>query len=253
VPSDTPFRDAEAWLRDRGVERDPIQVPLTPPPAPTTASPEPNPPTASAPDATSAAPPTVKQLQGMVADAEDEQVRRADDLAATPDRSRPTLEDDVAEAVAFLRRSTSTAPQSEGRLRAKLAERGTPQVVIDQALERARRERLVDDPAMAAAIVDERRRKGHSPARIRNDLRARGFTDEVLDDVLRDADAEDPHAAAFAVATDRARRLTGVPADTAFRRVAAHVARRGYPDALARKVARDAVFASRDPERAAGH
>jgi hypothetical protein len=44
-----------------------------------------------------------------------------------------------------------------------------------------------------------------------------------------------------------------VETETAYRRVVGYVARRGYPEALARKVAREAVFASRDAQRAAGH
>lgn len=160
-----------------------------------------------------------------------------------------TLEDDVAVAMGFLRRSANTAPQSEGRLRDKLVARGSSSKVIELALARARRARLVDDDALAAALVAERRGRGHAPARIRRDLRERGFTDDVLEIALGPAQAEDLDAAAFAVALDKASRNTAVPADTAFRRVAAHVQRRGYPDGLARKVAREAVFSTREDER----
>lgn len=227
-PDTAPFKDAEAWLAERSVPRDPIRVTDAP--------------AISAREAT--------DLAGQAARDADQ---RAADEAAHPDPGQRRLEDDVAEAVAFVRRSTSAAPQAEARVRGKLSERGWPPAVIDQALERARAERLVDDAAMAKALVDERRRKGHAPSRIRRDLEARGFDDATLDPLLAAAEAEDPAAAAFAVATDKAQRLTGLDTDTAFRRVAAHVARRGYPDGLARKVARDAVFATRDAERSAGH
>jgi regulatory protein len=258
VANDTPFRDAEAWLAERGVERDPIRVPLRPPEPPA----EPTGPAGTPPadprgplGATGAdAPPvTARQAAGLAADAFDEAVRRADELAATPNRSAPRLEDDVADAVAFVRRSTAGAPQSEGRLREKLTDRGAPAAVIDAAMERARQERLVDDAAMVAALVEEARRKGHAPKRIRNDLRGRGFGDDLLDDALRSAEAEDHEAAAFAIAVDKAAGLTGLAAETAFRRVVSHVARRGYPEGLARKVAREAVFTARDAERTAGH
>jgi regulatory protein len=258
VPDDAPFRDAEAWLAERGIERDPIRVSAHPPPAaapPAARAPgAPSPPGAAPSTATAdGAPVSARQAAGLAADAMDEAVRRADEAAATPDRSAPRLEDDVAEAVAFIRRSTAGAPQSEGRLREKLADRDTPGVAIDAALARARRERLVDDTAMVTALVDEQRRKGHAPARIRSDLRARGFDDDVLDDALRAAEGEDPEAAAFAIADDKASGLTALPAETAFRRVVAHVARRGYPEGLARKVSREAVFSTREAERTAGH
>jgi regulatory protein len=259
VANGSPFRDAEAWLAERGVERDPIRVPLRPPEPP---SAEPVPPAGSQPTGPGgpvgtpggeAPPVTARQAAGLAADALDDAVRRADEAAATPNRSAPRLEDDVADAVAFVRRSTAGAPQSEGRLREKLTDRGTPTAVIDAAMERARQERLVDDAAMVAALVEEARRKGHAPVRIRNDLRARGFGDELLDGALRSAETEDQEAAAFALAADKASGLTGLAAETAFRRVVAHVARRGYPEGLARKVSREAVFSARDAERTAGH
>jgi regulatory protein len=265
MPDDTPFRDAEAWRAARGIGRDPIEVPLHPPtPAePAGADTPPAAPADSGPAGTSElaaqpaggpdVPVTARQAAGLAADAFDDAVRQADERAATPDLGAPRLEDDVAAAVAFVRRSTSGAPQSEGRLREKLADRGTPSAVIEAAMERARRERLVDDAAMVRALVDERRRRGHAPKRIRTDLRARGFTDDVLDEALRAAEAEDQEAAAFAVAADKARGLTSLSAEAAFRRVVAHVARRGYPEGLAREVSREAVFTARDAERAAGH
>ncbi|MFP4149736.1 MAG: RecX family transcriptional regulator, partial [Nitriliruptoraceae bacterium] len=184
------------------------------------------------------------------------QAARDEELAAAERHAAPVtregLEDDVARAVAFIRRSTAAVPQAEGRLDTKLAERGVPDEVRRLALQRARRERLVDDDAMAHALVEERRRAGHAPARIRRDLAARGFERATLDRVLAAVEGEDQEAAAFAVAAQRAERLTGVDAETAYRRVLAYVARRGYPQALARKVSRSAVFASRDPERTAG-
>ena len=236
------FKDAEAWLAERGVRRETIVVPLTAPPADEGASP---PADEGAPPATDegASPATAREARRLAADALDAAVQRSDEQAATPNRSDPRLEDDVAEAVAFLRRSTAMAPQSEGRLREKLAERDTPSVVIERALERARRERL----------VDERRRKGHAPARVRRDLRERGFDDALLDVALAGAETEDPEAAAYALAQDKAARCTSLAPEAAFRRVTAHVVRRGYGEGLARKVAREAVFTARDAQRTAGN
>ena len=261
IDPDLPFRDAEAWLAERGVEREPLRLTPAPPPA-SVPTPSPGPSDASAsdgaPDGVAAAPADVPPLSAREADqlarqaAADAAQRRAD-TAATPAAGERHLEDDVAEAVAFVRRSTSSAPQAEGRLRAKLTARGTPDVVVDQALARARAERLVDDAAMAAAFVAERRRKGHAPTRIRQDLATRGFDTATIAAALAAGAAEDLEAAAFAVARDRAAALTGLPTETAFRRVVGHLARRGYPEALARKVARQAVFRSRDEQRTAGH
>lgn len=251
------FRSAEAWLRERGIRPEPITAPdPTGPDQTDQGSPvlpehgpdvsraesvQPGVPTHARADADGYDHPT-----GPAFDDPD----RSDQHAA--ERSLPsTLEDDVVAAMSFLRRSANAAPQSEGRLREKLADRGCAEQVIERALSRARRERLVDDRALAAALVEERRARGHAPARIRRDLRDRGFEDAVLTDALGTAEAEDLDAVAFDVAIRKAESSTGVPADTAFRRVAAHLQRRGYPDGLARKVAREAVYSSREEERTA--
>jgi len=265
-----PFRDAEAWLAQRGVRREPINVELSESgrgddnggrtDAGTDGS-------APEPDAGSmAAPPGDGSPRGarrpdvsprdaarLEAQSAADAALRDAEVAAAPDPAARRLEDDVSEAVAFVRRSTSATPQSEGRVRDKLAARGWPAAVIDRALERARVERLVDDAAMAAALVAERRAKGHAVARIRRDLRDRGFEDTTLDVALGSAEQEDPEAAAFAVARDKAQQVTGLAAEAAFWRVVGQVVRRGYPEGLARKVAREAVFTTRDAQRAAGH
>lgn len=236
-----PFRDAEAWLAARGITREPILEEAPAPPA------EPG----SEPDPATAAPVSPRDATRLAA-----QVAADAAVAGAEQQASPVvtfgLEDEVAGAVAFLRRSTAGAPQSEGRLADKLRQRGHPAVVIEHALAQARRERVVDDAAMAAALVEEKRRAGHAPARIRRDLLARGFDAELLDPLLLAAESEDQEAAAFATAVEKAARLTAVPTDTAFRRVVGHLSRRGYPEGLARKVARQAVFTSRDAERAAG-
>lgn len=243
-------RDAEAWLAERGIERQPIR--LTPRPG------EPDPAGGGTPSGASGGPAartevSRREAQQLAAAASAEAERREAEAAATRPPAETSLADDVAEGLAFVRRSTANAPQSVGRLRRKLAERDTPAAAIDLIIERAHAERLVDDLAMASALVDERRAKGHAPTRLRKDLVARGFDRDTIDQVLAPVEAEDQEAAAFAVARSKADRLTGVDAETAYRRTVGHVARRGYPEGLARKVARLAVDVSRDPQRTAGH
>lgn len=275
----SPFRDAEAWLAERGVVREPITIgrrdsargerrdpqrddtagaPSDVRDAAAEQQPHPAPDDAVALDGSDAADQhapgvSVRDAARLAAQSAQEVALRDADARTTPDPSRPTLQDDVAAAVAFIRRSTGSVPQAEARLRAKLEDRGVPAVVVEQALERARHERLVDDAALATALVAERRGKGHAPARIRRDLRARGLPDDLIAASLGPFDAEDAEAAAFALAVERASALTGETTQAAFRRVVAYLTRRGHAEAIARKVARTAVFQSRDPERTAGH
>jgi SOS response regulatory protein OraA/RecX len=251
-------RDAEAWLAERGIEREVLVVEPEPEPAaPDPATPSPGAVEGTAAPAAAGTPPhttgvSVRDAQRVARQAAADAELREADAAALPDPEASSLADDIARAVAFIRRSTSVAPQSEGRIREKLEGRELAPAVIEGALERARAERLVDDRAMAMAFVEERRAKGHAAARLRTDLRARGFTDELIAEVLASTEREDPNAAAFALAHERASRLTGVASDTAFRRIAGYLARCGYPEGVARKAARDAVFATRDAEHTAG-
>lgn len=263
----SPFTDAEAWLAERGVSREPLVVAPDPSDAERarpddarrsdgeTAANGP----AVLPDASQdgevepGAPVSAGESADLAVQAGIDAAQQQGDADALPDPAVATLGDDVTAALAFVRRSTAGAPQSEQRIAEKLRERGWPPAVVEHTLERARRAGLLDDAAMVAALVAERRAKGHAPARIRRDLRSRGFDDQRLDEALAEADGEDPEAAAFAVAQEKAERCTGLDAQTAYRRVAAHVARRGYPDALAGKVAREAVFTAREQQRTAEH
>lgn len=251
--TDTGFRDAEAFLADLGVERRPIVVRL-PDDDGDGEQVDDDAPAASLEAA--AAP-----LGGPVS----EPAREADDASpAVVDPADHAVDDlrsgtaaplgeAVSAAVATVRRITAGAPASEGRVRRKLEERDLPAVVVDQALERARAERLVDDEAMAAALVAEWRAAGHGSVRIRQDLRKREFDADLIDRAVADAELEDPMAVAFALATDRAAKLRHVEPETAYRRVANYVARRGHPEAIARKAARDAVYDDRERDRVAGH
>ena len=105
---------------------------------------------------------------------------------------------------------------------------------------------------MAAALVAEWRAKGHAPRRLRDDLRKREFDEEVVARAVAVAEDDEPLAAAFALAKDRAARMRHVDAETAYRRIVGYLARRGHSDGVARKAARDAVFDDREPERTAG-
>ncbi len=234
---EAPFRSAEDWLRERGVAREPIRVSAPPDDRPPVSAREAarlaNEPPAAAPGET---PPD----------------RAPSDTDEEADTAAGSLGDRVAAALAFIRRSTAGTPQSEARLRSKLTERGELPVVIDHALARARDEQLVDDDAMASALVAEWRTKGHAPLRIRQDLQKRGFDRALIERLLADAESEDQEAAAFDVARRKAAGMRHVTAETAFRRLVGHLARRGYPEGLARKVARQVIYVDREHEQVAG-
>lgn len=227
--------DAERWLADRGVTREPFPDPERPSDRPPVGLRE-----------------AVDLARQSVADAMHGVAPEfAPGAEADPSTVSEEARGDVDSALVFVRRSTSNAPQSEGRLRAKLQDRGHDDATVEAALVRARSERLVDDVALLAALIAERRARGHADARLRRDLRDRGFTGDQVDVALERSAATDPVAAAFAVAREHAARHRTVDAETAVRRTVGALVRRGHPDALARKAARDAVYADRESHAAA--
>ena len=228
-PDTDAFRSAEEWLAQQGVTRDPIRVDTT------TLPPAPPPPAADTPTGDASA------------------SSEAADATPTANPEPEPLEDAVARAVAFIRRSTAMHPASEGRLRDKLAGRDTPRRVVELALEQARRERLVDDRALTFALAEERRAKGHAATRIRMDLRQKGLPDDMIAEALAGTEREDPEAVAFGVARGKAGSYAHLDAEAAYRRLVAFLARRGHPEGLARKVAREVVYVDREAERTAGH
>ncbi|MDP8929757.1 MAG: recombination regulator RecX [Actinomycetota bacterium] len=194
--------------------------------------------------------PVPSQLSGAPQERR-ERSRLRSPKTATGQGREPNLEDRVAEAAAYARRSTGQAPRSEQRLREALARRGYSTVIVEAALDRCRSEGTVDDGAFAGALVEEARSKGHAPRRIRADLDKRGLPADIVAAALATVGDRDPEAAAYSVAAARAAKLRGVDAQTAYRRLIGYLARRGHEESLARRVARQAVFNDREPRRAA--
>lgn len=245
----TPFRDAEAWLAERGVRREPL---VARPEAPAEAEEGPAERAPAEPAAGDQEPAvTATHAVRLAQAAADEQLRRVDEAAADHSGDAPRLDDQVADAVAYVRRSTASSPQAKARVARRLRERDWPEVVVTRAMERAAAQGLVDDAAMATALVREGRAKGHAPRRLRHDLQRRELEAEAIEQALAELDDRDPEAVAFEIARKRAESLTGISAEAAFRRVVGYLARRGHPEGLARKVAREAVFTTRDEQRAA--
>jgi len=238
--------DAERWLAARGIEREALSIPGSDEDG---GSVGPGMPGASAGADVVAAP--LADVEQQPSDlSEPPGTPRQVDESGHPDESVAS-ETTVSGALGFIRRSTSNAPQSEGRLRTKLRDRGYPDDVIEEALAQARSERLVDDLALLAALIAERRARGHADIRLRRDLRDRGFTGEQVDAALERHAATDPVAAVFALAREQAARHRAVDGEAAVRRTVGFLVRRGHSEGLARKAARDAVYADRESQQVA--
>ena len=101
---------------------------------------------------------------------------------------------------------------------------------------------LIDDLAFARAVVEHsvvRRREGRRAVARR--LATAGVSPALTDQVLGDVAAEDDDDRALSLAGSRIGRLSGLPPDRAFSRLAGFLVRRGYAPEVARRAARRAL------------
>lgn len=147
--------------------------------------------------------------------------------------------DPVSEAFAFILRSTSARPQTEAEIGGRLRSREVPEDVAEAALARARALGAIDDAAFARAWVDDRgMQRGYGMARLREELRRRLVPDDLIEDALARLNGREDLLVATELAQERARRLPQtLSPEAAARRLHGYLTRRGYPDALAERVA----------------
>jgi regulatory protein len=99
----------------------------------------------------------------------------------------------------------------------------------------------VDDRAFAAAWAESRARgRGYGSRRLREELLTRGVARPLVEAAVREAFVEsDEETRARAVATRRLPLLRRAEPAQAARRLGTYLLRRGYPEALVRRVVRD--------------
>src|ERR687889_1707960 len=147
---------------------------------------------------------------------------------------------DAAHAAAL--RLLTTRARTRAELRERLEQRGFEPDAVAETLERLERVGLVDDPALAGAVAERRAGRGLDAPAIAAELRDRGVDPAVPDRAAEAAVPTESRAdRCRQVAEARLTQLAGLPASTQLRRLAAYLARRGYPPDLAETVARDLV------------
>lgn len=151
----------------------------------------------------------------------------------------PEEEKAAADAFAFILRSTANRPQTEAELVAKLAGRDVTDAAVTRALQRARAVGAVDDAAFAEAWVEDRgRRRGYGQRRLRQELRRRQVPEVIAEAALAPLDQRDELAVATDLARQRAQQLpASLQPEAVARRLVGFLARRGYPEGLARRAA----------------
>jgi regulatory protein len=148
-------------------------------------------------------------------------------------------QDQVAETVAFILRSTVARPQTEAEIAGRLRSREVPEATAAAALSKAKVLGAIDDAAFARAWVEDRgAQRGYGPTRLREELRRRLVPDELIDEAVGQLAGRDNLAVAMELARERARRFPRtLSREAAARRLHGYLTRRGYPNDLAECVA----------------
>jgi regulatory protein len=147
---------------------------------------------------------------------------------------------DAAHAAAL--RLLTTRARSRAELERRLLERGFAAAAVAETLDRLERVGLVDDRALAEAVAGGRAERGLDAPAIAAELRDRGVDPALAERAAQAAVPGDVRAdRCRQVAEARLAQLEGLPPATQLRRLAAYLARRGYPAELAESVARDLV------------
>lgn len=155
----------------------------------------------------------------------------------------------VAAAEAALVRKLRTRSLSVREARGVLVERGVDDDAIEGIIDRFVGNGYLDDARLVEQLVHSAvERKGQGRVMIGQTLRARGIPREVIDAALDDL-PDDEFERALAFARQKAGAMRSLDRDTALRRLAGQLARRGYGGA-ALSAARQALDeAARPPAR----
>lgn len=109
--------------------------------------------------------------------------------------------------------------------------------VVEIELERLERVGLIDDAELADTIVrNAHERKGLGRAALRNELRRRRISQDVVDAALDQLDAGDEVKRALQLAERRANQFSGLDRTTAVRRLSGFLQRKGYSSDTVRQV-----------------
>ncbi|RNI21419.1 regulatory protein RecX [Flexivirga caeni] len=147
---------------------------------------------------------------------------------------------EVARAI-VLRRFTA-APCSRQQLADTLRERGCDDQVATEVLDRLQEVGLIDDAANAEALVRSKlSRRGLARRAIAQELRGKGFDDDVINDQLDAIDDETERDRARQLVDKKLRTMHGLDATVQARRLAGMLARKGYSSAIAWSVIREAI------------
>jgi regulatory protein len=165
---------------------------------------------------------------------------RVDDVLAPGEVDALAAEADRVEALDAALRFLSWRPRSRAELARHLRDRAHQGPAAEAALRRCEELGYVDDRAFALAFVRDRLRlRPRGRARLLAELFARGVdaadAESAIDRAFAESGSSEPELLRR-LATRRARGLAGLDAETARRRLAGYLMRRGFPGPEVRAV-----------------
>ncbi len=139
-------------------------------------------------------------------------------------------------------RALSARELTRAEILQRLSRKGITEPAADAVVQRLTELALIDDVRFAAAWIDSRQRTRKLAGRALGvELNRRGVPAEVATRALAKIDHQTEARAAFELARQRVARSPGVGPDVLTRRVAAALARRGYPPDLCFRAVRAAL------------
>ena len=136
----------------------------------------------------------------------------------------------------------TAAPRTRAQLAAALARRRVPAEGAEAVLERFAEVQLIDDGMFARAWVESRHHgRGLARRALAAELRQRGVESDDIQAAVGGLDPEQEYATARALVERRLAGSRGLARPARFRRLMGVLARKGYPEALAYRVVREAL------------
>jgi regulatory protein len=141
-----------------------------------------------------------------------------------------------------LLRRLSNAPRTRKELAKDLKDKDISDEVANVALDRFEEVGLINDQALASNYVSsQHERKGLGKNALRQQLRAKGVSDDVAMEAISQISDDQEFQAAFALACKKIRSLQKDDAKTQLRKIVGVLARKGYSSNLAFRVAKEVI------------
>lgn len=120
------------------------------------------------------------------------------------------------------------AAKTESELKRKLAQKGFVAEAVDNAIERLKRARLIDDKALASRVVESAAGKQTGLYALKRKLKSRGISDADAEGALDTIDEAQQISACRAAAEKISKRYAELPARERNAKLTQALARRGY-------------------------